>query len=265
MKNIDLAQLKIIETEMLDYLHALCEENGITYFMDSGTLLGAVRHKGFIPWDDDIDLVLPRADYAKLIEIVNAQNGRYKVLCNETDAGYCYTFGKLIDTYTSLNEETAIDIENLGVYIDLFPLDHLPDGTLARRIFHEHLWIARYFWGASVINNPEWMKKGIKNKLVSWYAKKRGWRHWVNKVNKIVLTRKYKNSRYMANIVGTNNRYRCVEASVFQEKIKLEFEGRFFYAPKEYDAYLTNLYGDYRKLPPKEKQVTHHKFKAFYK
>lgn len=265
MKEIDLPQLKKIEVEMLDFLHGFCEEHDITYYLDSGTLLGAVRHKGFIPWDDDIDLVLTRADYTKLIKALDKEKGRYRILSSDTAPNYSYPFAKVVDTHTILKEQEALDIDGLGVYIDLFPLDHLPEGKTRRWFFHERLYYTKLFWGASVIHNPEWVQKSLKNRIIFWYAKKRGWKHWIQKIDKIVATEKYLSSSYMANLVGSCARHRCVECSVFEKKQIMEFEGHSYFGPVGYDKYLTNLYGNYMELPPKEERVTHHNFKAFYK
>lgn len=263
MKQIDLVQLKKIEVEMLDYLCSVCEKNKISYFLDSGTLLGAVRHKGFIPWDDDIDIAIPREDYRKLITKVNKENGRYKIFSIYDNKDYFYPYAKLVDTYTRIEEADAKNPPDMGVYIDLFPLDYLPERSICRRIYQEKLWFYRYLWGASISEKEKWKNNKVKY-LLFLYAVKKGWKHWVNKVDCYVKRHSKKKTRYKANMVGTMNRYRCVNASCFDKTEQLEFEGRMYNVPAKYDEYLKELYGDYMQLPPKEKQVSNHSFYAYY-
>ena len=265
MREIDLTELKKIEIEILDYIVEICKKNKLTYFLDAGTLLGAVRHKGYIPWDDDIDLIMPRKDYMKLIEVMNKENGRYKILSHYVNKHYYYPFAKVIDSYTILNERDAIAIEDLGVYVDIFPLDAIPESKWKRRIFHERLHIYRILWGASMITNAKWVEKSLRNKILAWYAKKKGPRYWIQKSNDYATTGKYDSSKYLVNVVGTGRRYAMEEKSVFADKVELEFEGKKYDAPKGYAQYLTTWYGDYMTLPPENERVTHHTFKAYYR
>ena len=103
MRKIDINELKRIEINILDYVADFCNKNGITYYLDGGTLLGAIRHKGFIPWDDDIDIAMPRKDYDRFVHMC-LDDSRYKILSYETDEKYIYSFAKVVDSYTKLKE-----------------------------------------------------------------------------------------------------------------------------------------------------------------
>ena len=119
MKRMTPEQLKNVQIDMLEAFHNFCNENGIRYFLDAGSLLGAIRHDGFIPWDDDIDLGMPRADYDKAIELgKNGFGGHYRIM---TEKEGIYPFAKVIDTNTLMIEFPNTHRNEIGVFIDLFP------------------------------------------------------------------------------------------------------------------------------------------------
>ena len=131
MREIQFEEMKKIELNILIYFTEVCEENNLRYYLGGGTLLGAVRHKGFIPWDDDIDVMMPRPDFQKLLSL-SINNENYNIIKPGT-AGYYYNFAKLVDTRTILEEKGIKRIDGLGVYIDIFPLDGMPETPDARK------------------------------------------------------------------------------------------------------------------------------------
>ena len=118
MKPIDVYELKRIQLEILDNVMKFCDENDINCWLNGGTLLGAIRHKGYIPWDDDIDLGMLRKDYEKFRQLFNVNNTRYKLVCFDDDTEFLYPFGKVIDTSTILYEPDENGIK-LAVNIDI--------------------------------------------------------------------------------------------------------------------------------------------------
>ena len=124
----ELEELHQIETDILTAIDEICRKENIRYYLAGGTLLGAVRHKGFIPWDDDIDIAMPRDDYERFLKVMRkGAHPYYKILALEYKEDYPYTFAKVVDTRTRLQEEIGKDLPEMGVFIDIFPLDGMGD------------------------------------------------------------------------------------------------------------------------------------------
>ena len=266
MREISIAELKKVELEMLEYIDEICKKEGLRYYLCGGTLLGAVRHQGFIPWDDDIDIFMPRPDYEKMICSVR-NSPIYKIL-SDKDKGYYYNFGKMVDTRTVLIEHHVNRIDGMGVFIDIFPVDGMPENAVEFDSQFEKLDKIR-----SRINGFSQEKPRFRKNL---FAYLNSWNLYVsnNRKNLPKEQAAYKilASQYpyddSSNVYATGGSYK--KKDIFPKEwlsdgIELEFEGRKFCAPSQYDKYLKQLYGDYMKLPPKEKQITHHMFKAYWK
>ena len=267
MKRIDTEELKKLQVDILDSFDAFCKKNSINYWLDYGTLLGAIRHKGFIPWDDDIDIAMLRKDYEKAAERFNEQSdGRYHFQTPSNDRATCYPFGKLTDTSTVLFEYGETGIET-GVYIDVFVYDNSPEDTKATAgIFKMRDTLGRirrlqlpmrkelggmkrlaYQMGSAVL---KLVPRGTVNRALDRNARR------------FEKTDTKKVSSFADPYDPT---YFCVEKSVFQDLIEVEFEGKRYPAPRKYDYWLSVLYGNYMELPPIEKRVSQHSFEAFYK
>lgn len=143
-KNIEVEELKRIQTDILNFVDGFCKKNGLRYWLAYGTLLGAVRHKGYIPWDDDIDILMFREDYEKFV--TTFKDERYKVFATEVNAKYPYPFAKVGDTATYFEEEIK-DAIDTGVNIDVFPLDYIPEDRVKsatkRRDFLQKVWMLK--------------------------------------------------------------------------------------------------------------------------
>ena len=129
-KITDIHELRQIQIGILDEVHQYCEAHGLRYFLSSGTLIGAVRHKGYIPWDDDIDVYMPRKDYERFLREFKG-NEQYKLLNPAKEPHYYYTFAKVIDLRTRMVEDETVGFE-IGVYMDIFPVDYVPDDMKER-------------------------------------------------------------------------------------------------------------------------------------
>ena len=254
-------EIRQLELGILDYIDKLCKEHKLKYVLDYGTLLGAVRHHGFIPWDDDIDISMSRKDYNKLIEIISKEDSRYKVLSYETSADYIYEHAKVVDTNTILKESSTIEVSNMGVWVDVFPRDEVPSPYFIIKYFIMFLVAMRVFAVQPVFPDkrsrlfyPMWLLA----RCVGYKPFLAASRYW---------TQKYKNKN--AKLVGClceldGFKSYVWDKELFECQILLPFEGKEYPCPHNYSLYLTGLYGEYMKLPPIDKRVKH-SFDAFYK
>lgn len=245
-------EVKEAELNILLYFKSVCEENGLKYYLHGGTLIGALRHHGFIPWDDDIDVAMPREDYQKFIAITQNSDNQYKVLNADSNDQYYYAFAKMTDTTTTVvnnNEKTKY-----GVFIDVFPIDEIPTPGIIRKIY----FTKAYVYKIILMHLNEQEKKRDRNivKIVL--------RFLVNQFNhhKILkkfdsLTQPYPKSQQVSTITTGSQWDISYEKSWFSDQVSVEFEGYHFPAPIGYDELLRKYFGNYMTLPPKEKQVAH--------
>lgn len=264
-KYLHIDDLKRIELSILKYIDITLREAGIVYFLDGGTLLGAVRHKGFIPWDDDIDIIIRRCDYRRAIDVLNQGSERYKVLSSYDRADYFYPFAKVVDTNTVLIEKHEFPVKDLGIWVDIFPLDYLPDSDVERAHFQDTVWRYRQIMTRCFA----WLKGNrsgsLKWKLSCLYSRVYGWKRALKKINALCESTANLETSYACDIVAARKRRLEPPSNCFSSVDYLEFEGSLFPVPVGYDTYLRALYGDYMQLPPKEQQVTNHEYTAYMK
>ena len=271
MRELSLENMKEIELRTLGEIDAICRENGFRYSLCGGTLLGAVRHKGFIPWDDDIDIFMPRKDYDAFVKYCVENETPFSLLCTETNKNYGYIYAKAIAKETVIVERAAnrCNLE-LGVFVDVFPLDGMGhDLESAKKNFNK----ARFYRELLVAWN--W-KKFFRSKtrsivyepirlaffLLSRFARPD---KLIEKIQSSARKIDFDTSVYAGNLGGTYRFRETMETAVQNQFVEMEFEGKSFFGIKDYHSYLTNLYGNYMQMPPEEKRVTHHNFDAYYK
>lgn len=255
MREISFEESKKLELDILLDIHKFCEENGLSYFLAYGTLIGALRHKGFIPWDDDIDIQMPRADYNKLIETYKSD--RY-TLIKPGSARAVHSFVKIIDERTvKIEPEYDYKNGNLGIDIDIFPIDGAPqDDAQYDKWFNKLRRIYRNYVYA--MKKPEGSFKHVaKVKLIKLFLKKP--EYYLRKAEELHRLYPYESSQYVAAVESCfNGKGNRVKAECFDGFTLVPFEGYQLRAPLGYDTVLRSLYGDYMKMPPADKQVTHH-------
>lgn len=262
MKELTVSQIKEIQINILKVIAEYCDNNGITYFLGSGTLIGAVRHQGYIPWDDDIDLLMPRPDYEVFIAAFNRDNSTYKVFSNENTSTYCYPFAKVSDQRTLLVEALNVNFEGIGVNVDIFPIDGLPESKKEQvKLFKKITIIKNLLTYSSTPIRSE--RKAYKNWILR-AIKLINANYLVNKLSSLAKSNSYNNAEEVGMIVWSSNKsIPCVSKGVF-ETYKLErFEGNEYKIPVGYHQWLTKVYGNYMKLPPEDKRISHHDFKAY--
>lgn len=258
-------QLKQCELAMLQAFKEVCEQLDLKYYLVEGTLLGAVRHQGFIPWDDDIDVAMPRGDYERFLrEAPTFLPAHYFVQSLDSEPAYHANFAKIRDCRTTFIESSvkARPI-NHGVYIDIFPLDYVPRHALARRIVRK----ANQFCEiriAQVFTLPlQSQHKPALMRCIRGAIGKLGARLLFPTLRRAVIVQK---SLYMAcrqsdryvNYCSTWRERESMPVAWYGEGVLLSFEGIPMRVPSEYDKWLTQVYGNYMTPPPVEQRVGHH-------
>lgn len=253
-------ECKQIQKNILREIDRLCEVNGLTYCVQYGTLLGAVRHKGFIPWDDDIDIILARNEYDKLIHILKNKKDTFcpwlDVIDSDTD-GYFYPFAKAVDNRTKAKMND--NLTEHGIWVDIFPVDGLPKSKVLSNLHMYYCYFLRAITLAMTTDfksNRLGSKAGIK-RILNYLAEIIGKNRILNAFHKACYRYDIFESEYVANLFSIyKNHERFKKDTLFISK-NYEFEEMIVKGPKQYHEVLNQLYGDYMKLPPEEKRRTH--------
>ncbi len=256
---LTLREIQLKELSLLIKTTKFLDENNIRYFLDGGTLLGAVRHKGFIPWDDDIDIGVPRPDFEKFINLVkNNQNIDLNVTYSELKNSH-FPFAKVIDKNVVL--ENLNDAESEHLWIDIFPFDGIEgspkkiEKRIKKMMFISRMVAIRY-------SKLSFAKGKFFKHLVKLFLKPISLFYSPKRVIKLSKKDNFETSKFAGDIVWGTGLKNIIEKVNFDDYCYLEFEHEKFKAIKNYDIYLKTFYGDYMTLPPIEQRKTHN-FKAY--
>lgn len=267
MKKITTDELKKIQMDILDNIDAFCRNNNLKYYICGGTLVGAIRHNGFIPWDDDIDIILPRKDYDRFISLYSSiKHSPYKLYCFELDDNFPYPFAKISDERTVFEEEINNAV-SMGVNIDVFPLEDLPDDISLRKKIYKisNCWINILTLKRLPLDRRRGIAKNIFLFISRLFFKIIPTQVIVKQIIKNAQSYKDNNSLYVGVVVWGYGMKEIIKREYVSNVDYHPFEDRSYLIPSGYDKYLTNLYGNYMQLPPVEKRVSHHHFKAWWK
>ena len=266
-EKISMEEYKKILLMILEKIDNLCIEYHLNYQLAYGTLLGAVRHGGFIPWDDDADIFMPRADYIKLQEIIEKRDYGINFISIETEPKTIFPYGKICASNTIAYEKGFKEVPGYGAFVDVFPLDFVPENVKKRK------WI---FW-----------KYNTFIKLIQ-YSARTEWRKSNSKIKNLVRTCVFTISRYintekLVRKVNRDLQKLCLDGQTEMVSIPWDFKGKAFlkkdiYRVKRvefenimlniseaYDDILSKIYGDYMRLPPEEERVNKHGIECYYK
>ena len=264
-KEVTPEQVKAIAYDILVDVADFCERNRLQYSLACGTALGAIRHGGFIPWDDDVDICMPRPDYERFLDMYISE--RYALYDTRYQKNYPYPFAKVCDPRTVLIDDIE-DPCKFGVYIDVFPIDGLPDGELQQKKYMKKL--GRMLRVLSWKRMLKDKKMDILHKLILLAAKSVlhivPIRFLLQNLERTVQKYSYTKSDYVGHVVSPAPWGSDIKPKVvFENPVRHVFEDREFFVPGDADKYLTLEYGDYMQLPPEEKRVAKHDFVAYYK
>lgn len=256
MKKIDLKEIHSIELDIIKDIDRVCRSNNIKYTIIGGTLIGAIRHKGFIPWDDDIDIAIPREDYKKFIDIYSKQkDAQFSIFENCINEDYYYPFIKISDNRTTLKENNYKEIKGLGVNLDVFPIDRVNSKDIQKKlkkISFNHKGLSRCF-----VNQKE-STKNILKRLLKQIIFFKDYNYYLKNIERLSQIDNDDKTCDLAGVLvnGTGEKD-LFPIEIFDNYIDLKFENLELMAVKDYEVFLRHRFGDYMKLPPKEQQVAH--------
>ena len=244
------------------------EDLNIPYFMQGGTMLGAIRHDGFIPWDDDVDLGIPRADYDRLLKEVSArlpENLELRTYDDETD--HHYYFARIVDKRYQIRRMGSIEERLENIWVDLVPLDGMPNGCVSRQWHKMRLLMTRLKFHLSCFEKVNIKRPGrplveriiIRIAMITRVGKWWNTRKQLDKMDRLLKKYPPEKSKYLVNFTGqTSFKFNeMFKKEVYGKGKEYPFEDMVLVGPEQYDAYLKSLYGDYM-TPPKEEDRNAH-------
>lgn len=265
MRAISQEELKELQMSILDYVDAFCRDNGIKYTLSGGTLLGAVRHGGYIPWDDDIDIQLLRDEYDRFTDIWNRTKDKhpYELVSIESGNGIGYVFGKIH------NPETITyvrGLERTGVYIDVFPVDKVIDDIDFRKRRKVIMNLKRREGAAFLLSTRTTSHISLIQRLKCFFltlGKPRT--YFAERINNVAKSKNSCDAPLVYEMVAGIKCKQPIPKRVFEVYSDIRFEDRSYMAVKDYDTYLSLTFGDYMTPPPVEKRKREHNFIPYWK
>lgn len=265
--SVPLELIQSCEFEMMKYLKQVCDEHHLQYYLAYGTLIGAVRHQGFIPWDDDVDIHMPREDFLQLVEIMKQKpHPYYRMIARETTPEYSYLWPKLIDTRTKLTQiGDWKEPVQLGIFIDIFLLDGAGNSREEAEVrYRQAFLLYRHVKRAAMKMFSPWESwcRTIPKWIYHIPEKVMGIGYWMDKHASFCSKKAYHEYEYVGAMgASTPEPSRNVwKKEWFGSGTDLTFNGELFQAPCNWDAVLRPEYGDYMLLPPPEKRIPHHDY-----
>ena len=261
----DIREIQQMELGIMEYIHEICQKIGVKYFLAYGSLIGAVRHKGFIPWDDDMDICMLREDYEKLQDYLIANpDERYEVMSYKNNLNYVYPFMKVQDNQTYLLEEDVRIDSNMGIYVDIFPVDGYEDDSVFKdkmtRLIKKRQLSCYTFKG--ITNTKSLLNSLIRyiSVIVFYFTNTN---KYIGGIDELAKSRKVDDYELVDYLIYKDMHKPVWKREWLEQTIMGVFEGKEFMIPKNYHEILTSDYGDYMQLPPVELRFSHHDFQLW--
>ena len=254
MKEITLEERRQIQLYMLMEIDDFCRKHNIRYSLAYGTLIGAIRHKGFIPWDDDVDIMMPLPDMLKFKELFRSKTMCY---CDvDTDSDYQYAFSRIANTQT-YNKDGLIS-KTYGICIDLYPVLGLPDSIKG---------IKQFFKNADLELNRRLRIIRFRSRMLRFLPIKSilGFNKAMRRYRDFLFQYPYDKTRYFFTNGGELEMRNVYDFDLFEDMVEVSFEGHNFLSVAHYDEYLRQFYGDYMQLPPEVDRVPYHGGQYYWK
>ena len=265
--------LQRVQLDILKEFDKVCRKHNLKYFLTGGNLIGAVRHKGFIPWDDDIDVEMPRPDYDKLLSLKDEFKHPYFLQTYQTDPRFPYNYMKIRNSNTTYIENFfSRNKMNHGVWIDVFPLDGVSKYEVDKPTFKMKakiwfIWLRFYLIYLTTLRRPIRKTTFLSDIFFNLIYLLTFWlniNHFMNKwIDRSMKKIKYDEAKMICNLFSVYHSKSILSKEYYKEAIYLQYEDGMFLAPINYHQMLTKTYGDYMKLPPIEKQICHHYHSGF--
>ena len=262
----NLRKLQLMELDILKQVTEICKRHGLRYFLLGGTFLGAVRHQGFIPWDDDIDIGMPRADFEKFCKLAEGLSKPLGFVSYKNNKEHIYFHPRVYKFNSKVIDRSGVEEKETYAWIDVFPLDGMPGNNLVRKLHGFRLLFLRLLFMYSQFDKI--VNVNLKNRV--WYErvliaigkvikfdKILNTHKIMAKIDKTMQTYDYETSAYVGNFMGAYKMKEVFPKKYYEETAEYEFEGLLCPAPKDYDAVLSQMYGDYMTPPAKEVQNKH--------
>lgn len=283
MKEILVEEQKQLALAILKSIADFCDKQGLRYYLAYGTMLGAVRHKGFIPWDDDIDIMMPREDYNKFLANYNGYNEFYRVCSIEKDDLYPYTMAKVFDQRTKLQDFTLWkQYPYAGVFVDIFPIDGLPlTAEEQNKLFNYQQFLnllvhgscMRYAFSHHYVDSKDSCTKikALSRTILKFVAitlmHPLSTQKLVKKVNKEASKYPFETSTNVSVLIdcASGNKREILPREIFENPCSYHFEQYQFKGIANYDVYLTHLFHNYMEMPPVNRRLPHHNFKVYWR